>query len=1041
VGKKVGMAIPVLALFLMLVMAGSAMAAQPGYNFTNGNLIVMAESNTTFSGTPIASSFNFSVANAGWYGNIPITFNVTNPSTGNVTVDAQNNLRAYNSSTGSAKIKLNLTTETWFAVNTTNPGCYWVNVSHDESGNYTNFTVCYWKIDSVNLSVGSTVYDLLSASPTIMAGDYPMYVNITAPPGEQYQVSGISLNLTPFELGWVNLTGKCDSNTRACNFSETIQFRNPTTTGYNVTGNITVGDPTPLSVLNASQVNVEPNNPYKFYINATEKTTDGDSIAFALNVTDQYGNLNTTFDGTVNFTAVVLSGNATVNPSSGSFDAPGTYPVYVNATSKPTVVEIRVSGDWNGNSLVYDTETFEFFNPASDLVASVSPAEIYANETAEAKLTAQLVDAQGNPVKVAGKSVTVSQLVDENNPSLGLTFCNTSDTCGATVSDVTDENGTATFTVRAGVKSGVATIQVVGEGGMYDETTLTLKQAPNPTQTVTIPASITAGEGYKIEFTLNDYDNKPIKSSSEFPVEFNITDGDAKWSENNAKVYVASSTDANGNVSATLYSTNVGTSISVTISMKDETGQLVEVDSGTVNVNPGPVADIEVEPGLVVGLPAVKGSSTTISVKLVDEFGNTNTSSAEMIVTTDNPSLGNMTNGTATVNNNLVVSIASGEGSFTYTVNSTEEGLANLTLNVTDFNLVKTVKITTTSPKGVRVYFDRILPLVNEDISVTAQLTTAEGVDLSYPDVELTLVVKLGTNIVFTDTQLTGSDGSVTWQILGTNFTEPGVYTFKASNVAYDISGTNTTTFVGNAVSVEVAVNNTAPQVNDTVEISATFYDANGYVTSQLDGESVTFLINDVNVGSATITNGVASITHTFTEAGDYEIVAYYNATLQDSYLLSVGAPVEVISVSVTPSEQTLAVGESFQFTATAELSDGTTMDVTSLATWEVSNATVGSVTAGNFTALAEGTTYVNATYEGKTGSATVTVTAAVPYAKGDVDGDGSVLPSDALAVLRIYAGVDSPEDYTGADPDVDGDGSILPSDALVILRIYAGVE
>jgi len=60
--------------------------------------------------------------------------------------------------------------------------------------------------------------------------------------------------------------------------------------------------------------------------------------------------------------------------------------------------------------------------------------------------------------------------------------------------------------------------------------------------------------------------------------------------------------------------------------------------------------------------------------------------------------------------------------------------------------------------------------------------------------------------------------------------------------------------------------------------------------------------------------------------------------------------------------------------------------------------------------------------------------------AKGDVDGDGYVLPSDALAVLRIYAGVDSPEDYP-CSADVDGDGKILPSDALVILRIYAGVE
>ena len=61
-------------------------------------------------------------------------------------------------------------------------------------------------------------------------------------------------------------------------------------------------------------------------------------------------------------------------------------------------------------------------------------------------------------------------------------------------------------------------------------------------------------------------------------------------------------------------------------------------------------------------------------------------------------------------------------------------------------------------------------------------------------------------------------------------------------------------------------------------------------------------------------------------------------------------------------------------------------------------------------------------------------------YAKGDVNGDGEVLPSDAQAVLRIWAGIDTEADYTGASADVNGDGSILPSDAQEILRIWAGV-
>ena len=95
--------------------------------------------------------------------------------------------------------------------------------------------------------------------------------------------------------------------------------------------------------------------------------------------------------------------------------------------------------------------------------------------------------------------------------------------------------------------------------------------------------------------------------------------------------------------------------------------------------------------------------------------------------------------------------------------------------------------------------------------------------------------------------------------------------------------------------------------------------------------------------------------------------------------------------------------------------------DASGIAVFEVSASEPGSITVS----------VTKSGYEKWVGKISV-------YAQGDVNGDGKVLPSDAMAVLRIWAGIDSPEDYTGADPDVNGDGSILPSDALEILRIWA---
>lgn len=100
-----------------------------------------------------------------------------------------------------------------------------------------------------------------------------------------------------------------------------------------------------------------------------------------------------------------------------------------------------------------------------------------------------------------------------------------------------------------------------------------------------------------------------------------------------------------------------------------------------------------------------------------------------------------------------------------------------------------------------------------------------------------------------------------------------------------------------------------------------------------------------------------------------------------------------VVGVQVDPVTLSLPKGGTQAYTATAIYSDGSTVNVTNLATWSSSAPAVAGITAGgggpggpggpgggagNATALTAGTTTIKGTYSGFTGTATLTVTDAV---------------------------------------------------------------
>ena len=89
------------------------------------------------------------------------------------------------------------------------------------------------------------------------------------------------------------------------------------------------------------------------------------------------------------------------------------------------------------------------------------------------------------------------------------------------------------------------------------------------------------------------------------------------------------------------------------------------------------------------------------------------------------------------------------------------------------------------------------------------------------------------------------------------------------------------------------------------------------------------------------------------------------------------GAPT-LVSISVSPAAPQLPVQMQQQLTATGQLSDGTTEDVTATATWTSADATIATVDAGGkVTAVGPGTVAIEATVGAISGTATVTITSA----------------------------------------------------------------
>jgi len=156
--------------------------------------------------------------------------------------------------------------------------------------------------------------------------------------------------------------------------------------------------------------------------------------------------------------------------------------------------------------------------------------------------------------------------------------------------------------------------------------------------------------------------------------------------------------------------------------------------------------------------------------------------------------------------------------------------------------------------------------------------------------------------------------------------------------------------------------------VGTTLQVTATLKDATGNV---LTGRTIGWTSSNTSVASVSPTGLVTGIA-----AGNVTLTATSETKTGTLALTVAAAPVSTVAVGLASSS--LQVGQNTQATATLRDASGNVLSGRSV-TWSSSSPAVGSVSAtGVVTAVAAGTTSIVASSEGKTGSATLTVTAVV---------------------------------------------------------------
>jgi uncharacterized protein YjdB len=287
------------------------------------------------------------------------------------------------------------------------------------------------------------------------------------------------------------------------------------------------------------------------------------------------------------------------------------------------------------------------------------------------------------------------------------------------------------------------------------------------------------------------------------------------------------------------------------------------------------------------------------------------------------------------------------------------------------------VKITATENGVQGIAVVSVVPATIKSLAISpVDATTTTGLRSSYT---ATAVFSDGTKLDVTS-QVTWTTDDATIATVSNVAGAAGQLTARAAGqttVTASLNGVTaqTTVTVMDAAASSLSIAPIAPTtpLGNGVGFTATLIFSNGTQRNVTGMATWT----SANAGVATI-NRMGRATST--GAGTTTIsVTYMGLSTSTTLTVTNALPT---SLQVSPIAPTMSVGNSAPFTATVILSDGTTRNVTGMATWVSSDPGVAGVTTarmrGVVTALATGSATITATYMGLQGSTTVTVNDAI---------------------------------------------------------------
>jgi uncharacterized protein YjdB len=169
---------------------------------------------------------------------------------------------------------------------------------------------------------------------------------------------------------------------------------------------------------------------------------------------------------------------------------------------------------------------------------------------------------------------------------------------------------------------------------------------------------------------------------------------------------------------------------------------------------------------------------------------------------------------------------------------------------------------------------------------------------------------------------------------------------------------------------VSITLSPTSAQIKPTATQQ---YTATGTFGNNTTGD-VTSQVTWVSSATTIATISTAGLA-TAVALGTTNITAKSGSVISPASVLTVSNKT-IVSISVSPQNQTLTAGSQQQYTAQASYSDGSFGDITNSVTWNSSSTLVATITSpgGLATAVATGTTTITAALSGVIGTTQLTV-------------------------------------------------------------------